>query len=97
MVPKDKTYGIAVSQYLSPHGTVNLVNNVMLEGATYGGYGIAVELEEVRYRYLQNRDVKFHMEIQHPGDDFLKDAYIAEVGLEYRQERKHGYLYGVTG
>lgn len=32
MVPKDKTYGIAVTQYLSPHGTVNLINDVMLEG-----------------------------------------------------------------
>ena len=97
MVPKDKTYGIAITQYLSPHGTVNLVNDVMLEGATYGGYALAIELEELRYRYLQNRDTKMKTDIQHPGDDFLKDAYLAEIGLEFRQERKHGYVYGVSG
>lgn len=39
MVPKDKTYGIAINQYVSPHGTVNLVNNVMLEGATHDNIG----------------------------------------------------------
>lgn len=104
MFPKDKTYGIAISQYVSPHGTINLVKELMLENAGgvsstsyYGGYAYAIELEEVVYRYLQNRDVQFETEIQHPGDDFFKDQYICEVGLEFHQERKHGELTGVTG
>jgi len=104
MFSKDKTYGIAISQYISPHGTINLVKELMLENAGgvsstsyYGGYAFAIELEEVVYRYLQNRDVQFETEIQHPGDDFFKDQYICEVGLEFHQERKHGQLTGVTG
>lgn len=103
MFPKDKTYGIAISQYLSPHGTVNLVKEVMLENAGgvsstsyYAGYAAAVDLEDVIYRYLQNRDVQFETEIQHPADDFYKDQYICEVGMEFHNEQKHGELTGVT-
>lgn len=103
MFPKDKTYGIAISQYLSPHGTVNLVKEIMLENAggvsstsNYGGYAVAVELEDVVYRYLQNRDVQFETEIQHPADDFYKDQYICEVGMEFHNEEKHAELTGVT-
>jgi len=100
---KDKTYGIAITQYLSPHGTVNLVKELMLENAGgvsstsyYGGYGFAIELEDCVYRYLQNRDVQFETEIQHPGDDSYKDQYVCEVGMEFHNEQKHGMISGVT-
>jgi len=103
MFPKDKTYGIAISQYTSPHGTINLVKELMLENAggvsstsNYGGYAFAVELEDVIYRYLQNRDVQMETEIQHPGDDYYKDQYICEVSMEFHNEQKHGVLTGVT-
>ena len=103
MFPKDKTYGIAITQYLSPHGTVNLVKDIVLEyrdisySSYYGGYAFAMELEDVIYRYLQNRDVQMETDIQHPGDDYVKDQYICEVGCEFHSEKKHGLLYGVTG
>lgn len=103
MFPKDKTYGIAISQYTSPHGTVNLVKELLLENAGsasdvtyYGGYCAAIELEDCVYRYLQNRDVQFETDIQHPADDFYKDQYICEVGMEFHNEQKHGELYGIT-
>jgi hypothetical protein len=103
MFPKDKTYGIAISQYISPHGTINLVKELMLENAGspaslsyYGGYAFAIELEDVVYRYLQNRDVAMETDIQNPGDDLYKDQYICEVGMEFHNESKHGKLTGVT-
>jgi hypothetical protein len=99
----NKLDGIAISQYLSPHGTINLVKELMLENAGgvsstsyFGGYAYAIELEDVVYRYLQNRDVAFETEIQHPADDFYKDQYIAEVGMEFHNEKKHGVLWDVT-
>ena len=104
MFPKDKTYGIAISQYLSPHGTVNLVKELMLENAggvsstsNFGGYAFAIELEDVVYRYHTNRDVTMETDIQNPGDDFYKDQYICEIGMEFHNEQKHGKLRGVTG
>ncbi len=104
MFPKDKTYGIAISQYLSPHGTLNLVKEVLLEHAGsltstsyFAGYGFAVELPECVYRFLQNSDVKMETDIQIPGDDLYKDQYLCEVGMEFHNEKQHGKLTGVTG
>lgn len=103
MFPNDKTYGIAITQYLSPHGTLNLVKEVMLEHATvagttyYAGYCYFVELEDIVYRYLQNRDVQMETDIQLPGDDLYKDQYVAEVGMEFHNELKMGKMSGITG
>jgi hypothetical protein len=103
MFPNDKTYGIAITQYLSPHGTLNLVKEVMLEHSTvastsyYAGYCYFVELEDIVYRYLQNRDVQMETDIQLPGDDTYKDQYIAEVGMEFHNELKMGKMSGITG
>lgn len=102
--PKDKTYGIAITQLISPHGSVNLVKEILLEHAGsvsstsyFGGYAYAIELEDVVYRFLQNRDVQMETDIQLPGDDLYKDQYIGEVGMEFHNEQKHGVLTGVTG
>jgi hypothetical protein len=103
MFPKDKTYGVAISQYLSPHGSLNLVKDIALEyrdisySTYYGGYAYAIELEDCVYRYLQNRDIQLETDIQAPGDDSYKDQYICEVGCEFHNEKKHGTLTGVTG
>lgn len=103
MFPKDKTYGIAITQYLSPHGTINLIKDIVLEyidisySSYYGGYAYAIELEDCVYRYLQNRDVQMETDIQNPGDDSYKDQYICEIGCEFHNEKKHGVLTGVTG
>ena len=101
---KDKTYGVAISQLLSPQGSVNLIREFLLENAGspsstsyYAGYAFALALEEMKYRYLQNRDVQLEVDIQANGDDIVKDQYIAEVSLEFHSERMHGKLTGVTG
>ena len=104
MYPKDKTYGISIAQYISPHGTINLVKDILLEHAGsssstsyYAGYAFALELEEIVYRFLQNRDVQMEMDIQNPADDYFLDQYICEIGMEFHNEKKHSKLTGVTG
>lgn len=104
MFPKDKTYGIGITQYLSPHGTLNLVKEVLLENAGgvsstsyYGGYAYAVDIGECVYRFLQNSDVQLETDIQLPGDMSYKDQYWCEVGMEFHNEQMHGELTGVTG
>ena len=86
------------------HGTLNLIKDYMLENAgsvsntaLYGGYAFALKLDEMVYRFLQNRDVTMEADIQHPGDDFVKDQYICEMGFEFHNQEKHGLLTGVTG
>jgi hypothetical protein len=96
-VPRDKTFGIAVTQWLSPFGTINIVNmNMFTENATYAGYAYTVDPEQIMYRYLSNRDTRLKTNIQDPSADGEEDEYISEVGLHFSQEKKSALLYGVT-
>ena len=102
MFPKDKTYGISIAQYLSPHGEVMLVKHDMLTGAVgstskYGGWAFLIDLENVFYRPLRNRDTRLKMNVQAPDQDGQKDEYITEAGIMCIQERTHAVLKNVTG
>lgn len=99
----DSTYGVHVMKYLSPFGEVNVVTHNHLEGAVYGGYGIAVDFAApVKYRYLAgdgpggSRDTKLHENRQAPDRDGRLDEFITECGLQFPQPERHGVLYGVT-
>lgn len=97
ILPKEKTYGISVAQYLSPFGTVNLVlNNIFTETTTYSGYSYLLDLEGMKYRFLANRDTKLKTNIQANDADEEVDEYITEAGLHFSQEKKDSLLYNVT-
>lgn len=83
------TYGIKVYTYETPHGTLNLVKHPLLVNA-YDGYGIALDMEELKYRPLTGRDTSLKTNIQNNDEDGTKDEYLTEAGLELRAPKKHG-------
>lgn len=100
----DSTYGLDVTQYRCAHGEVNLVKHNLLEGATYGGYAIALdfELDPPKIRPLAggpggNRDTHLRKNIQEPDRDGVKDEVLTEAGFEWPLVKRHGVLTGVTG
>jgi hypothetical protein len=96
----EKTFGLRVFQYISPHGTLNLVTHYLLEGDTLGGQIWVMDSDVVKYRYLVNkrgsRDTTLNKEIQANDVDGRKDEYLTECGLEFGLEKRHGYIYGIT-
>jgi hypothetical protein len=96
----EDTYGMNVTQYSSPFGSLNLVYHRLLEGTKYSGYIIVVDMEEVAYRYLandeMNRDTKVLQNRQPNDQDGRKDEYLSEVGLEFGLQQTHGVLTGIT-
>lgn len=89
LVSTDKTYGIVILKYVSAHGTLNIIQNKLFKGTTYGNYGVALDLEAVWYRFLKNRDTKLLTNRQAPGDDERVDEYLTECGLQLEQESRH--------
>lgn len=96
MKPKDETYGINVVEYLTPFGTLDIVEHKFLTGNTYGYYGIVLDMETIRYRYFRNRDTKLFTNIQNPDLDLRKDMYMSDVGLEFGQEKRHAVIKNFT-
>jgi hypothetical protein len=100
-VPKDETYGIAVKEWVTSHGTLMIVKHRLLVngagGQGYGGYGLACEPSQMAYRYLANSDTQLLIDRQAPGDDKWTDEYLTECALEFKLPGLHGVLSGVTG
>ena len=95
LVPKANSYGVAISQWHSPHGDLMIVKDVNLTGSTYGGYAICLEIEECAYAYMQ--DVTLETNVQNPADMYYLDVYTALVGFKLVNEQKHSVLTGITG
>jgi hypothetical protein len=103
---QDTTYGLAIKQYMSPHGTLNLVKHNLLEGTVWGGYMIAVDFGQAapQYRFLGganapggSRDTKVLTNRQAPDADGQKDEILTESGYEVKQPKTGGVMTGITG
>lgn len=90
-------YGINVVEYISPHGTLNIIKEPLFEGTIYGGYGAALDLQYIKYRYMDSRDTSLKTNIQDNDADGRRDEYLTEAGLEMRLPKSHGLITGVTG
>lgn len=101
---EDKRYGLDIQEYICAHGTINLVKHNMLEGATWGGYGIALDYSDnpPEYRALNgegpggSRDTHLKPSVQTPDLDGQKDEILTEAGIAVKQIKKGGVLTGVT-
>lgn len=92
----EKTFGLAVTRYVTPHGTFQIVSEPLFEGTVYGGYGVVIDPENVKYRALKGRDTKLETNIQNNDEDQRKDQYLTEAGLEVRLPKTHAVITGVT-
>jgi hypothetical protein len=88
------TYGLNITKYLSPFGSVNLVMHRLLKGNVYGSYGICLDLNNLKYKHL--RDVMLRRNIQAEKDDETMHEIIAEVGLKLINEQSHGVIRNFT-
>lgn len=90
-------YGLKIFEYITPFGTYHLMNDQrLLEGAVYGGYGIVLDPENVKYCPLEGRDTKLETNIQANDADKREDQYITEAALEVKLPQTHAVITGVT-
>jgi hypothetical protein len=94
VLPKEDTYGLAITRYISAHGELNLVKMNMFTGAEYGGYCVGLDMEDkcIEYRYLEGRDTRLKTDVQDAELDGYKDIYVTEFGLTFRQPQRHAIL-----
>lgn len=92
VVQGEKTFGLAIIKYLSPHGTLNIIKHDLLTGDLYGKSAVGVDMEALTYRYLANRDTKLMTNRQSPGEDSSVSEYLTECGLQLEQPERHAVV-----
>ena len=92
---KDATYGISVRKYISAMGIINLVLDRHFIGP-HAGKALILDVNEIKYRYLQNSDWKLALNIQPSNVHYVQDEYSCTIGCEFHQAKLHGHVKGVT-
>ncbi len=90
----DTTYGVAISKYITPFGTVNIVHNPLFI-EDFAGMAFLLDMETLKYRFMNNRDTKLMTNVQAPDQDGEIDQYVTECGLQRMQAPKSALLKGV--
>jgi hypothetical protein len=97
-----KSWGVSLMKYVGG-GTDGAVNIVVKRdwsdfntSTSFGGYAIAVDMEQVTFRPLRGRDTQLKPNRQAPDEDATKSEYLTEYSVEWGDERNHAKLTGVT-
>lgn len=97
----ESTYGVTVTRFQNAGRKVMLVehhlftNDNLSDLSGIAGYGALLDIGDLRLRYMSGRMAVLKPNIQANDEDSRKDEYLSEVGLEMKQELKHGLLTGV--
>ena len=90
VTPKDQTFGMAMTTYLTPYGTLMLRQHPLLsKNATFNDWGFIVDMAHIVIRPLRSRDTTYKENRQDAGTDARKDEYLSEIGLEVNHESTH--------
>lgn len=104
---KISEYGIGgIRRLTTPNGDLVLKAHPLFSQMVGGVNGAAsftsmdnaaviLDMRNLRYRFLRNRDVKFQTDLQLPGVDALLAGWIGEAGLEIHHPYTHAMITGV--
>ncbi len=100
--PTDKSFPLALTEYVSPHGKLFIATHNLLEGSganntAYSGWALMLDLDSIFNRPLQGRNTMLRTNIQANDADGRIDGYLAECGIQLIQEKNHAIWRGATG
>lgn len=99
----DSALGLETTELRSPLGRLFLAHAPLFDDtAVYSGYVAVVDMDTVKKRYLAggvggSRDTHFVDNIQENDRDGKKGEYRSEIGWQWGEPSKNGYIYGITG
>jgi hypothetical protein len=99
--PTDKSFPLALTEYVSPHGKLYIATHNSLTGSglnnqSYGGWGLLLDLDSIFHRPMRGRNTMLRTNIQANDADGRIDGYLAECCPQVIQEKNHAILNNVT-
>ena len=80
--------------FITSYGVMQVVYDPLLKGSTYGGYGLVLDMKNIRYAYLNGRDTQLRTGIQAPDQDGVMDEYLTECSVEVKLPKTHMLITG---
>jgi hypothetical protein len=88
---KDTAYGLSVQEIETGHGVLEMVSfglpdrffpeNSATAGVYTKGFMCALDLENIKYKHIKDRDSYYETKVQTPGDDAEEGQFITEAGV----------------
>lgn len=86
----EKAYGLTLVIVTTPFGDFNLVTHPLFnEDTTMTYWMLFLDIHYLKYRYLTDSDTRLLKMRQNPGDDFRRDEFLTECGLELWTPESH--------
>jgi hypothetical protein len=93
----DNAYGVSLSRYTTYAGDLLVYMHPMFRQVpNMDKEMIILDMNELKYRFLQGRDTQLIRDIQTPDFDGVKHMYMTECGLEMTQAKVHHRVKGWT-
>lgn len=91
----DNAYGVSLSRYTTYAGDLLVYMHPMFRQVpNMDQEMIVLDMNELKYRYMQGRDTQLVRDIQTPDFDGVKHMYMTECGLEMTQAKVHHRIKG---
>lgn len=85
-----KAYGLSVTVVHTPFGDFNLITHPLFnEDTTMTYWMLFLDIWNLKYRPLTDRDTRLLKNRQNNGDDFRRDEFLTEAGLEMWMPEGH--------
>lgn len=86
----EKVYGMDVTSWVTPFGTVHFKTHPLFtKNAALRYNGMLLDVQNLKYRPLNDSDTDVLPNRQNPGEDRRKDEWLTEAGLECRFPESH--------
>lgn len=84
-LPMKDTYGMSVVRHVCPFGTLYYKSHPLFSRSSQlRNAALILDIQNLRYRYIAGRDTELLKNRQNNGDDFRRDEWLTECGLELR-------------
>tara|TARA_R110000787_G_scaffold9147_8_gene32177 strand:- start:1279 stop:2622 length:1344 start_codon:yes stop_codon:yes gene_type:complete len=95
--PSADAFGMSVVKHMSPFGTVYYKTHPLFsQNPILRNNALFLDVHNIKYRYMEGRDTQLLKNRQDNGDDFRRDEYLTEAGLELNYPESCMYLQNVT-
>lgn len=95
-LPATQTFGMDVVSHRTPFGTVYYKTHPLFtNNPTLRYSALALDVQNLRYRYLQGRDVDLLKNRQPNNADYRMDEWLGEAGFECRFPESHMFIKNV--